>query len=153
MILLQTIGASLAAKGTPIAEKIEKMAREANGGPGGPTTVWGTDDKMAAVNAALVLGTISDALDWEDVYKRQVDIVSQGGAFGTELAVVIGVLRRAFHPDDLPVLYIAVHATVVTGAADRAQGMSDLDSGVLARNLCLNSFLKFSQRIFLLKIR
>lgn len=66
MILLQTIGASLAAKGTPIAEKIEKMAREANGGPGGPTTVWGTDDKMAAVNAALVLGTISDALDWED---------------------------------------------------------------------------------------
>ena len=66
MILLQTIGAALAAKGTPIAEKAGKMAREANGGPGGPTTVWGMDGKMAAVNAALVLGTISDALDWED---------------------------------------------------------------------------------------
>ena len=38
----------------------------ANGGPGGPATVWGMDEKMAAVNAALVLGTISDALDWED---------------------------------------------------------------------------------------
>ena len=66
MILLQTIGAALAAKETPIAEKAVKMAREANGGPGGPATVWGMDEKMAAVNAALVLGTISDALDWED---------------------------------------------------------------------------------------
>ncbi len=66
MILLQTVGASLAAKGTPIAEKAEKMAKEANGGVGGATTVWGSGDKMAAVNAALALGTISDALDWED---------------------------------------------------------------------------------------
>ena len=66
MILLQTMGASLAAKGTPIAEKAEKMAREANGGAGGTTTLWGTGEKLAAVNAALALGTTSDALDWED---------------------------------------------------------------------------------------
>lgn len=66
MILLQTLGASLAAKGTPIANKAEKMAREANGGAGGPVTVWGSGEKMAAVNAALALGTNSDALDWED---------------------------------------------------------------------------------------
>lgn len=66
MILLQTLGASLAAKGTPIARKAEKMAMEANGGEGGPATVWGSGKKMAAVNAALALGTISDSLDWED---------------------------------------------------------------------------------------
>lgn len=66
MIMLQTIGASLAAKGTPIAAKAEKMAEEANGGQGGTTTVWGSGKKLSAVNAALALGTISDALDWED---------------------------------------------------------------------------------------
>lgn len=66
MILLQTLGATLAAKGTPIAEKAEKMAREANGGVGGPVTVWGSGEKMAAVNAALAMGTVSDSLDWED---------------------------------------------------------------------------------------
>ena len=66
MILLQTIGVSLAAKGTPIYDKVMKMAREANGGDGGATTVWAEGSKMSAINAALALGTISDALDWED---------------------------------------------------------------------------------------
>ncbi len=66
MILLQTVGVSLAARNTDTAEKVLKMSREANGGEGGPTTVWGTGGKMAAVNAALALGTLSDALDWED---------------------------------------------------------------------------------------
>lgn len=66
MIMLQTIGVALASVGTPIANKINKMSEEANGGEGGTTTVWGTGKKMAAVNAALALGTMSDALDWED---------------------------------------------------------------------------------------
>ncbi len=66
MIMLQTVGAALAAKGTPIYDRIMKMAREANGGSGGDTTVWGAGEKLAAVNAALVLGTATDALDWED---------------------------------------------------------------------------------------
>ena len=66
MILLQTVGVALAAKGTPIAEKVTRMAKEANGGVGGGTTVWGSGEKLAAVNAALALGTTSDALDWED---------------------------------------------------------------------------------------
>lgn len=66
MIMLQTIGAALASKGTPISDKVMKMAEEANGGEGGATTVWGTGKKMAAVNAALAIGTTSDALDWED---------------------------------------------------------------------------------------
>lgn len=66
MIMLQTVGAALAAKGTPIAEKACRMSEEANGGEGGATSVWGTGKKMAAVNAALALGTMSDALDWED---------------------------------------------------------------------------------------
>lgn len=66
MILLQTIGVSLAAKDTDIAGKVRKMAVEANGGVGGPTTLWGTGEKLAAVNSALALGALSDALDWED---------------------------------------------------------------------------------------
>lgn len=67
MIMLQTIGVTLAAKDTAIAQKIRQMALEANGGESvGPTTVWGTGEKLAAANAALALGTLSDALDWED---------------------------------------------------------------------------------------
>ena len=37
MIMLQTVGAALAAKGTPIAEKACRMSEEANGGEGGAT--------------------------------------------------------------------------------------------------------------------
>ena len=66
MILLQTVGVALASKGTPIYNKVIQMAREANGGEGGTTTVWGGGGKMAAINAALALGTTTDALDWED---------------------------------------------------------------------------------------
>ena len=66
MIMLQTIGVSLAAKDTEISRKIRKMAVEANGGEGGPTTVWGTGEKLAAVNSALAMGTLADTLDWED---------------------------------------------------------------------------------------
>ena len=67
MIMLQTIGVTLAAKNTAISDKIRQMALEANGGESaGGTTVWGTGEKLAAVNAALALGTLSDALDWED---------------------------------------------------------------------------------------
>ena len=66
MIMLQTIGVTLATKDTAISKKIRRMAVEANGGEGGPTTLWATGEKLAAVNAALALGTLSDALDWED---------------------------------------------------------------------------------------
>ena len=67
MLLIHTIGAALAAGNTDTAAKVSKMAREANGGEVGPTTVWGSGTKLAAVNAALVLGTLSDVLDREPV--------------------------------------------------------------------------------------
>ena len=53
MIMLQTIGVTLGAKGTPIYEKALRMAKEANGGAGGATTMWGTGEKLSAINAAL----------------------------------------------------------------------------------------------------
>ena len=65
-ILLHTIGAALAAKDTEIAAKVKKLALEANGGEGGPTTLWGSETKLGAVNAALVLGTLADTLEWAD---------------------------------------------------------------------------------------
>lgn len=66
LILIHTIGAALAAKDTEIAKNICEAALEANNGEGGPTTVWGKGVKMSAMNAAWVLGTLSDTLDWED---------------------------------------------------------------------------------------
>ena len=53
MIMLQTIGVALGAKGTPIYDKALRMAREANGGDGGAVTMWGTGGKLSAINAAL----------------------------------------------------------------------------------------------------
>ncbi|MDR0615971.1 MAG: MmgE/PrpD family protein [Synergistaceae bacterium] len=66
MILLQTIGVSLAAKDCDIARKIRKIALEANNGNGGPATAWITGEKISAASAALIAGTVSDLLDWED---------------------------------------------------------------------------------------
>lgn len=66
MILLHTVGAALAAKNSPVTEKVCKMSLEANNGEGGPVTVWGLGKKMSAVNAAMVMGTMADVLDWED---------------------------------------------------------------------------------------
>ncbi len=66
MIMLQTIGVTLAAADTAITAKVCKMASEANGGEGGPTTVLGKGKKLSAINSTLALGTMSDALDWED---------------------------------------------------------------------------------------
>lgn len=66
MILLHTIGVSLPARDSEVSVKARQMAREANGGSRGPVTVWGSGEKMSALNAALALGTMADALDWED---------------------------------------------------------------------------------------
>lgn len=66
MILLHTVGASLAASSTPAAAKARQMAVEANGGEGGSTTVWGSGEKLSSVNSALVLGVLASALSWED---------------------------------------------------------------------------------------
>ena len=65
LLLIHTVGAVLAAAKSDIAAKVLKMACEANGGAGGPTTVWGCGTKLAAVNSALVLGTLADVLDQE----------------------------------------------------------------------------------------
>jgi 2-methylcitrate dehydratase PrpD len=66
MILLQTIGVSLAAKGAPEAQKALNLALRANHGSGGPTTAWATGEKLSAAASALLAGNLADLLDWED---------------------------------------------------------------------------------------
>ncbi len=66
MIMLQTVGVSLAAKDVPGTQKAIKMALAANGGAGGTTTGWVSGDKLSPVNAAFLAGSLSDMLDWED---------------------------------------------------------------------------------------
>ena len=66
MIMLQTIGVTLASKDTRLSGKIRKIALEANGGEGGPATIPGTGEKLSAPYAAMAMGTMADALDWED---------------------------------------------------------------------------------------
>ena len=65
-ILLNTVGVILSAKNSEIYGKTLNMAKEANGGEGGTTTDWNSGTKLAAVNAALVLGTCADVRSEED---------------------------------------------------------------------------------------
>ena len=65
LILLQTVGAALAAGQTEIAGRVRVMGRQANGGLGGPTTVWGSGERLAAPHGALILATLADTLSWE----------------------------------------------------------------------------------------
>ncbi len=66
MIMLQTIGVSLAAKDVPGTKKAAEMALAANGGAGGTATGWVSGDRLAPANAAFLAGALSDMLDWED---------------------------------------------------------------------------------------
>lgn len=66
MIVLQTVGVSLAAKNVTGTKKAIEMARLANGGVGGSTTGWVSGEKLAPTNAAFLAGAVSDMLDWED---------------------------------------------------------------------------------------
>lgn len=65
-ILVNTVGAALAGRSTKAAQDALRIAAQANGGFGGSVSVWGSGEKLSAVNAAYVLGTMADALDWED---------------------------------------------------------------------------------------
>ena len=65
LIAIQTIGAGLATKGTPIGEKAVAIGKMC--GCGEPTaTLWTDGSKVSMTAAAYTAGTITDALDWED---------------------------------------------------------------------------------------
>lgn len=66
IILMHTVGAALAAKGSDAAQKADAMALAINNGLGGPVTRWAGEGKLSAVSAAFLAGTLADALDWED---------------------------------------------------------------------------------------
>lgn len=66
MIILQTIGVSLAVNKTAYADKALYLATKANGGEEGTVAGWGYGTKLSLDNACFLNGTLSDALDWED---------------------------------------------------------------------------------------
>ena len=66
VILMHTVGAALAARGSNVAKKADAMALAINNGVGGTVTRWAGEGKLSAVSAAFLAGTLADALDWED---------------------------------------------------------------------------------------
>ena len=65
--------------------------------------------------------------------------------------MVIGMLLRTFHPDDLSILHIAVHAAVVARATDSAQRTLHFNASILTGDLGLDSSFQISQGSFLLR--
>ena len=65
LIAIQTIGAGLAAKGTPIGRRAVELGKLC--GAGEPSaTLWTDGSKVSMSAAAFTAGTLTDALDWED---------------------------------------------------------------------------------------
>lgn len=65
LIAIQTIGAGLAAKGTPIGNRAVEIGKMC--GTGEPSaTLWTDGSKVSMSSAAFTAGTLTDALDWED---------------------------------------------------------------------------------------
>lgn len=66
MLMLHTIGASLAASSIPQAAASVRTACDLNGGEGGTATSWIDGKKLSPAAAVFANGTIADMLDWED---------------------------------------------------------------------------------------
>ena len=66
MLTLHTLGVALAAKPIALSDAAQKVAKAANGGSGGESSVWLGGEKLSMANAAFVNGTLADILDWED---------------------------------------------------------------------------------------
>lgn len=65
LIAMQTVGVSLATKGTPIRDRALSISKA--DGAGEPyATLWTDGSKVSMTSAAFTAGTIADALDWED---------------------------------------------------------------------------------------
>lgn len=69
-ILLQTATIVLEAKGTALAQKADRLAVEGNNGLGGTVTRWLLGGQLSPANAALLAGTLADAVDWEKEVKN-----------------------------------------------------------------------------------
>lgn len=66
MLTLHTLGVSLAAKPIALSKAAVEVAKAANGGAGGESSVWLGGEKLSMASAAFANGTLADMLDWED---------------------------------------------------------------------------------------
>ena len=63
MAVLDTVGVALAGSQAPVGKIMRAWAT--NMPAGGEATIWGTDLKVSACDAALVNGTMAHALDYD----------------------------------------------------------------------------------------
>ena len=65
-IAIQTIGASLAVNGIPVADKAVALGKLCGGDNSGVATMWIDGGKTTIPGAVFCNSTLADALDWED---------------------------------------------------------------------------------------
>jgi 2-methylcitrate dehydratase PrpD len=68
--VMDCVGVALAGSREPVGRIMLEYARGLTGG--GEATIWGTAHKVAAVEAALVNGTMSHALDYDDMNRSML---------------------------------------------------------------------------------
>jgi len=68
--VMDCVGVALAGSREPVGRIMLEYARSLTGG--GEATIWGTANKVAEVEAALVNGTLSHALDYDDMNRSML---------------------------------------------------------------------------------
>jgi 2-methylcitrate dehydratase PrpD len=102
--VLDTVGVTLAGSGEPCARIVGKLLAR-----GGPSVVFGTADRMAPLDAALVNGTASHALDFDDMQN------SLGGHPSAPILPALFALADAEPVDAKPIDGRAFIAAFVAG--------------------------------------
>jgi 2-methylcitrate dehydratase PrpD len=67
MAILDTVGVTLAGAGEACAQIVERVLASAPGNPNSECLIFGTDRRAPSLDAALINGTASHALDFDDV--------------------------------------------------------------------------------------
>jgi 2-methylcitrate dehydratase PrpD len=125
--VMDVLGLTLAGAATPLGRATREAAVALS--PRGPSTILGTGDKVAAAHAALVNGTCSQALEYDDTHNESIVHMSSPSvaaalalaettpvsgrdfiaavAIGNEVACRVGSVaagqfhKRGFHPTGL----------------------------------------------------
>ena len=119
--LLDWLGVTLAGAGDPLSRIVREEAADEGGQ--GQATIFGTDVRLPVAQAALVNGTASHALDYDDVIEAMwghptVGVAPVVLALGERLDIDAGALLAAF----VAGVEVSSRLGVMMGAAHYGQG-------------------------------
>src|SRR5262245_16943682 len=112
LLLLDTVGVSLAAVPEEFAQSIHRVARSLGGPP--EASLWGAPEQVGAATAVLANGTLAHGLDYDDTLE---EAIVHTGACCAPAALAVGEARHASGPQVLAALVAGVEVMAAVGRA------------------------------------